>query len=238
MARKAREKSPTGIYHTLVRAIADLSLFTDNEDAKIYTYILKDLQEKGYCTVYTYALLENHLHILIREESETIGQIMKRIASAYSYFFNVKYQHYGPIYIDRFKSEPIVTRATFIDCIEFLMNQQTEYKGYITKAIPTFTEEDGEGVVNVAKSKRRFLEFATRPLRITDSRLLAHLQEHHNFTTKEEFVQRPESEQIQIVESSVKVGGSILQISRLLGITRKVAYRLIRVAKEQKTKEL
>ena len=67
MARKARIKSNTGIYHVLVRAIADLPLFTDEEDVKVYTDILDNLQKESRCTVYAYALFPTHVHLLIQE---------------------------------------------------------------------------------------------------------------------------------------------------------------------------
>ena len=40
------------------------------------------------CHVYAYCLMGNHVHLLLKEESETIGDIMKRIASSYVYYYN------------------------------------------------------------------------------------------------------------------------------------------------------
>lgn len=245
MARKPRIKSSTGIYHVLVRAIADLDLVSDKEDTDIYTGILRDLQDKGICIVYAYALFPTHAHLLIKAATECsalvpdvspsgfepIGSIMKRIASAYSYYFNVKYDHYGPIYIDRFKSEPIEDRTTFLRCLAFVADQNTPHKGILTHAIPLKDSpapvpvSDASPSVSVAPS-RRFLDYTSRPKRITDSRLLLFLQNEHHFTTSEEFLQRPDSDKTHVIVSSRPLGATVLQLARLTGLTRKVVTRM------------
>lgn len=273
MARKPRIKSSTGIYHVLVRAIADLDLVSDKEDTDIYTGILRDLQDKGICTVYAYALFPTHAHLLIKAATESsapvlaaspsgssapvpdaalvpdvspsgfesIGSIMKRIASAYSYYFNVKYDHYGPIYIDRFKSEPIEDRTTFLRCLAFVADQNTPHKGILTHTIPLKDSpapvSDASPSVSAAPvpevspsasaaPSRRFLDYTSRPKRITDSRLLLFLQNEHHFTTSEEFLQRPDSDKTHVIVSSRPLGATVLQLARLTGLTRKVVTRM------------
>lgn len=239
MARKPREKSSTGIYHVLVRAIADLSLFTDQEDADIYVSALNDLQDKGYCQIYAYAFYDTHLHLLLRDttqcpisaevgqERTTVGDVMKRLASTYSYYFNVKYDHYGPIYLDRFKSEPIEDRDTFLQCLNFVTCQQAEWKGILTNTIPSFGKKTLSAEDDAPRKRRTsFIDFRPREKRITDSRLMTFLQSEHHFTTPEEFIQRDDEDMTRTVASCKVVGGTVLQIVRLTGLTRKVVTRM------------
>ena len=58
-------------------------------------------------TLYGYCLMANHFHLLIREREETIGNIVKRIASSYVYYYNHKYLRNGHLFKERFKSEPV-----------------------------------------------------------------------------------------------------------------------------------
>ena len=219
MARKARIKSSTGIYHVLVRAISDLSLFTDEEDTQFYTDILNDLQHKGYCEVYAYALFPTHVHILLKEgvpengETEPIGSIMKRIASAYSYFFNAKYDHYGPIYLDRFKSNPVETKDYFLKVLDHIGSQQTETK-YTCRHLPSGLKVSNSQILD---HEPKLLDFKERAKRITDSKLLAFLQQNYSFTNIGEFLQRPEEAQEEAIRNRKKEGGSIRQIVRLTG---------------------
>lgn len=211
MARKARVKSSTGIYHVLVRAVSDLSLVSDMEDAQFYIDILNDLQQKGYCEVHAYALFPTHAHLLIKEgEGEPIGSIMKRIAGSYSYYFNVKYEHYGPIYIDRFKSNPVETKDYFLRVLNHIGSQQAQYK-YTCRHIPSGLQTSSETPSPV------LLDYRIREKRITDIRLQEYLSTQFHFTNIGEFLQRDLEEQNQVISSCKKIGGSIRQIMRLTG---------------------
>lgn len=222
MARKARIKSSTGIYHVLVRAIADLPLFTDEEDTTFYTNILNDLQHQGRCEVYAYALFPTHVHILLRDSSlspsgELVGGLMKRLASAYSYFFNVKYDHYGPIYLDRFKSNPVETRGYFLRVLNHIGTQDTPWK-FTCRHIPSgLPKESSSSACGEPVEPSSLLDFKPRPVRITDSKLLDYLQTNFQFTNIGEFLQRPDEDIKATISSCKKLGGSIRQIVRLTG---------------------
>jgi REP element-mobilizing transposase RayT len=58
-------------------------------------------------TLYGYCLMANHFHLLICEREETIGNVVKRIASSYVYYYNHKYLRDGHLFKERFKSEPV-----------------------------------------------------------------------------------------------------------------------------------
>ena len=42
------------------------------------------------CTYYGYCLMTNHFHLLIREREEKVGETVKRRASSYVYYYNLK----------------------------------------------------------------------------------------------------------------------------------------------------
>ena len=48
--------------------------------------------------VYAYCQMGNHVHHLIKESSETLAQIMKRISSTYVYYYNHKYGRKGDFF--------------------------------------------------------------------------------------------------------------------------------------------
>ena len=43
------------------------------------------------CHYYAYALMSNLFHLLLYAKDDTVGNIVKRIASSYVYYFNTKY---------------------------------------------------------------------------------------------------------------------------------------------------
>ena len=214
MSRKARVRSNSGIYHVLVRAVANLPLFTDDEDRQFYVRVLTEQADHGHCRLFAYSLHPTHIHLLLQEDGETVGQVIKRIAAAYSYFFNVKYDHYGPIYQDRFKSEPVETRPYFLRVLDFIGSQPVEpaAKAILTHVIPSLPEGDP-----AANAQLSILNFSQRPLRITDSRLLEYLRQTYAFTNIGEFQQRSEADRLRAIIDSKAQGGSIRQIARLTG---------------------
>ena len=100
MARTARTHSDSGVYHVILRGVNKQQIFECTEDYQRFLNILRTLtvreqDESGHrskpnCVVYAYCLMGNHVHLLIKESSETLTQIMKRISSSYVYYYNHK----------------------------------------------------------------------------------------------------------------------------------------------------
>ena len=93
MPRQERTKSGTGIYHVMLRGINKQDIFEDDEDYSQFLNILHALvnrcDEQGHnlpphCTFYAYCLMTNHVHLLVRERNEHIGESIKRVGVAYA----------------------------------------------------------------------------------------------------------------------------------------------------------
>ena len=76
--RTARKKSKSGIYHIILRGINRQTIFEDEEDAAKFLQTLEDYKEKSGYKVYGYCLMGNHIHLLLKEEKEELGVIMRR----------------------------------------------------------------------------------------------------------------------------------------------------------------
>lgn len=107
MPRTARETSATGIYHIILRGINQQNIFEDDEDKLKFLLILREVKELCGFSIYAYALMDNHIHLLIKVGEQPLEQIFKRIGGKYVAWFNKKYQRTGHLFQDRFKSEPI-----------------------------------------------------------------------------------------------------------------------------------
>ncbi len=53
--------------------------------------------------------MDNHIHLLIKENKESIDQVIKRISSSYVYWYNQKYERRGHLFQERYKSEVVET---------------------------------------------------------------------------------------------------------------------------------
>jgi REP element-mobilizing transposase RayT len=122
MPRSARKRSETGIYHVMVRGINRQEIFHDDEDCQKYLETLEKIKKESSCEIYAYCLMGNHLHLLIREGKEHIEQIMKRIGISYAYWYNWKYEHFGHVFQDRYKSECVNSDGYLMTVIRYIHN--------------------------------------------------------------------------------------------------------------------
>ena len=140
MTRQPRQISLTGIYHVMLRGINRQDIFMDRDD---YWKFVKTLYQQVYpkdelgkplppkCDFYAYCLMPNHLHLLIRNKTESLGSVVKRIAITYAAYFNKKYERVGHLFQDRFKSEPVNDMNYFLTLIRYI--HQNPIAGGITK---------------------------------------------------------------------------------------------------------
>ena len=98
MPRVARIKSETGVYHAMARGINRQDIFQDSKDRILFLEKLEAVKKRSGCLIYAYCLMRNHVHLLIVEKLESIGQIMRRLGSAYAYWYNKKYGRVGHLF--------------------------------------------------------------------------------------------------------------------------------------------
>lgn len=114
MPRHARLQSATGIYHVMVRGNNREEIFHCPEDFEKMMLILKDcveINERNPVTepteIYAFCLMNNHLHLLIKEDQNGLSYFMKRLSVRYAQYYKRKYEHIGHLFQDRFKSIPV-----------------------------------------------------------------------------------------------------------------------------------
>ncbi len=66
MPRQARLGAPNTVHHVLVRGLECRVIFIDDVDRADFVARLAALAESGALTVYGWALLPNHAHLLVR----------------------------------------------------------------------------------------------------------------------------------------------------------------------------
>ncbi|MGD9569546.1 MAG: transposase [Sedimentibacter sp.] len=121
MARVARRLSFTGIYHVIFRGVNRYAIFEEYKDYEKLLQIIADLKEDIEFDIYAYCLMNNHVHLLIRElELGQISLIMKRMLIRYAGWFNKKYDRSGILISNRFKSEPVEDEQYLLTAIRYI----------------------------------------------------------------------------------------------------------------------
>jgi len=106
-------------------------IFIDNEDKEKLIKIILHKKADETFKLYAYCIMDNHLHLIVKEQKETISQIIKKIAISYAYYFNNKYKRVGHLFQDRYKSETIEDEPYLLSVIRYIHNNPE--KAGITK---------------------------------------------------------------------------------------------------------
>ncbi len=129
MSRKSREISPTGVYHVMLRGINRGRIFDDEQDCRKFVKILRqvthpkdkdDAPLPPYCSIYAYCLMDNHIHLLIAEGTESLSNTMKRIGVAYVSYYNKRNERLGPLFHDRFRSRIVDNVGYFLIALRYI----------------------------------------------------------------------------------------------------------------------
>lgn len=134
MARTPREKSKTGIYHIILRGTNRQEIFHEDDDRIRFLETLKRYKEETKINVYGWCLMDNHIHLLLRESAqENIGMTMKRLAVSFVCYYNKKYKTIGHLFQDRFKSEKVDTDAYLLTVVRYI-HQNPVKAGIVQKS--------------------------------------------------------------------------------------------------------
>ncbi|MCR5088832.1 MAG: transposase [Oscillospiraceae bacterium] len=122
MARTARAKSESNIYHVMLRGINRQQIFLDDEDSRHFLEVLRQCRMISNFHLYAYCLMGNHVHLLIHTGEEPLDLVMKRIGTRYVVWYNSKHERVGHLFQDRYKSEPVDNDAYFFTVLRYILN--------------------------------------------------------------------------------------------------------------------
>lgn len=136
MPRNAREKSESGLYHIMLRGINKQDIFEDDTDRERFVATLVRYKEISKFEIYGYCLMNNHIHLLIRQNVEPIGNLVKRICSSYVYWYNWKYERCGHLFQERYKSEAVENEGYLLTVLRYI--HQNPVKAGISKNVKAY----------------------------------------------------------------------------------------------------
>lgn len=122
MARAAREKSESNLYHIMLRGINRQQIFMEDEDYRKFLGVVNECREISGFRLHAYCLMGNHIHMLLQTAGEPPEQVMKRIGTRYVVWYNNKYSRTGHLFQDRYRSEPVQNDAYFLTALRYILN--------------------------------------------------------------------------------------------------------------------
>jgi len=248
MPRTARKKSKTGVYHIILRGINRQTIFEDDEDAVKFLQTLERYKLENEYELYAYCLMGNHIHILIEENQEELGNSMRRIGASYVYWYNWKYERTGHLFQDRYKSEVVENDKYLLAVLRYIHQNPikagivkdikeykwSSYSEYLSKSKNQLIDEDFIlGIFNRDKNKAKALfeefhkiEEDSECLEINDKKRFKDKEAKEIIVKTCNVVYCSDLQKLHKNERDEKIiilkekGLSTRQISRLTGISR------------------
>jgi REP element-mobilizing transposase RayT len=92
MARKPRIELEGALYHVITRGNQKQRIFKAIGDYTKYLEILADYKDRYRYFLYAYALMNNHVHLLIETQEVPLSKLLQGIDQRYTMYFNWKYR--------------------------------------------------------------------------------------------------------------------------------------------------
>ena len=120
MPRSARIDIPNILQHVIVRGIEKREIFTDDEDRRRFVKRLSNLLVSTDTDCFAWALLSNHLHLLLRPRKTTLGNFMKRLLTGYAVSFNLRHKRLGHLFQNRYKSIVCEEESYLLELVRYI----------------------------------------------------------------------------------------------------------------------
>lgn len=130
LPRTPRIKSHTAIYHIMARSISEVRLFRSNDDKNKFLSYLKKYKDMFSFYVYSFCLMDNHVHLLIDSNGADVSKFMHNINQCYAQYYNRKYNRTGHVFGDRFKSKIADTDLSVMLISAYIHNNPKDIKGF------------------------------------------------------------------------------------------------------------
>ena len=104
MPRQARIDAPGALHHIICRGIESKPIFRDDWDRDNFLERLGTLLSATLTPCFAWALIPNHVHLLLRTGCTPIADVMRRLLTGYAVTFNHRHARHGKLFQNRYKS--------------------------------------------------------------------------------------------------------------------------------------
>ena len=104
MPRKARIDAPGALHHIIIRGIERKAIFKDDSDRENFLDRFGTLVSESKTACYSWALMTNHVHLLLKTGLSPVATLMRRLLTGYAVSFNRRHRRHGQLFQNRYKS--------------------------------------------------------------------------------------------------------------------------------------
>ena len=118
--RRARFDVKGYYYHIICRGQRKNPLFFSPNDRIVFLKILSNLLSEMDLQLFTYCLMTNHIHLLVKRNEHLLHNFMKRLNTNYALYFNNKYNTVGHVFQDRYVSIIVLDESYLGNLIKYI----------------------------------------------------------------------------------------------------------------------
>jgi len=120
MPRQARLDAPGALHHVMVRGIERRSIFRTDIDRADFVARLAHLAAQGAWTIYAWACLPNHAHLLVRTGARPLAGCMRRLLTGYVVNFNRRHKRVGYLFQNRYRSIVVEEEPYLLELVRYI----------------------------------------------------------------------------------------------------------------------
>ncbi|OGQ81773.1 MAG: hypothetical protein A3F90_13540 [Deltaproteobacteria bacterium RIFCSPLOWO2_12_FULL_60_19] len=104
MARRPRIHFPGALFHVITRGNQRQVIFKEPEDFRHFQEFLAKAQKQWLVKLYAYALMPNHVHLLLQVRHIPLSKMMQTLLHRYTHYYNKRYRKVGHLFQGRYKA--------------------------------------------------------------------------------------------------------------------------------------
>lgn len=121
MPRQPRIHAPGLFHHVMARGIEGREIYRDDADRENFLDRLDGLlAQPGAPRLYAWALMPNHLHLLLQPSDTTLPTMMRRLLTGHAVRFNRRHNRQGHLFQNRYKSLVVEEEAYFLELVRYI----------------------------------------------------------------------------------------------------------------------
>lgn len=120
MPRKSRIDVPGAVHHAIIRGIERSPIFKDSKDYENFISRLALILNETSTSCYAWALMKNHVHLLLRTGHLSLTTVMRRLLTGYAQQFNRRYNRSGHLFQNRYKSFLCEEDPYFLELVRYI----------------------------------------------------------------------------------------------------------------------
>jgi REP element-mobilizing transposase RayT len=234
------------LYHVISRGNRRQGVFLDEKDLQRFLTYLSDCKNRFPFRLYAYALMKNHLHLLIEVEEIPLSRIIQSLLFGYARYFNRRYGEVGHLFQGRYKAILCDKDAYLLELVRYIHLNPVRAKivrgpeDYVWTGHLSYLGKGGKGLIdegfvldqlsgNRSLGRRRYRQFVWEGISSGHEEKYYQVKDQR-YLGEESFVDRIETER-QERESwvyDVSLEAISQEVSRATGITEDKLYAATR----------